>query len=194
MDKQLREGLQAELRRLHGELGITFVYVTHDQDEALTMSDRIAVVNEGTVAQLGTPEDLYDRPASRFVASFVGESNFLPGVLRGFEGGRAVVAFGGAVLRANAPARAAPGTGVTLTVRPERMHFAHSRLADDAMENRVQAVVTEAVFAGDCCRYQCRAMGGETFTVRQGCAAAVRRVRPGETVDLAWAAADTTLV
>ena len=85
LDKQLREGLQMELRRLHAELGITFIYVTHDQDEALTMSDRIAVVNEGRIAQLGTPEDLYDRPSDRFVASFIGESNFLPCVLQGFR-------------------------------------------------------------------------------------------------------------
>ena len=194
LDKQLREGLQLELRRLHAELGITFVYVTHDQDEALTMSDRIAVVNEGVVAQLGTPEDLYDRPASRFVASFIGESNFLPGVLQGFDGDRAVVAFGGAMLRANAAEHAAPGAAVTMTMRPERMYFADSRLADDGMENRIRAVVTEAVFAGDCCRYLCRAPGGEAFSVKQPCGAAVLRRHAGETVDLAWAASDTTLV
>ena len=194
LDKQLREGLQTELRRLHGELGITFVYVTHDQDEALTMSDRIAVVNEGRIAQLGTPEDLYDRPASRFVASFIGESNFLPGALHGFEGDRALVSVGGAMLHANAAARPAPGSPVTLTVRPERMYFAGSRLADDAMENRLQATVTEATFAGDCCRYQCRVAGGEVFTVKQACGAAIRRHQAGDTVDLAWSAADTSLV
>jgi ABC-type Fe3+/spermidine/putrescine transport system ATPase subunit len=81
LDKQLRESLQIEIRRLHAELGITFVYVTHDQEEALTMSDRIAVMNEGVVAQLGAPEELYNRPISRFVASFIGESNFLPGIV-----------------------------------------------------------------------------------------------------------------
>ncbi len=73
LDKQLREGLQLEMRRLHADLGITFIYVTHDQEEALTMSDRIAVMNEGRIAQIGTPENLYDRPCDRFVASFIGE-------------------------------------------------------------------------------------------------------------------------
>ena len=78
LDKQLRENLQREMRRLHADLGITFIYVTHDQEEALTMSDRIAVMNDGKVAQVGRPEDLYDRPTSRFVAGFIGESNFCP--------------------------------------------------------------------------------------------------------------------
>ncbi len=86
LDKQLRENLQLEMRRLHADLGITFIYVTHDQEEALTMSDRIAVMNDGKVAQVGAPEDLYDRPSSRFVAGFIGESNFLPAVVCGVEG------------------------------------------------------------------------------------------------------------
>ena len=193
LDKQLREGLQAELRRLHAELGITFVYVTHDQDEALTMSDRIAVVNEGLVAQIGTPEELYDHPADRFVASFIGESNLLPGALQAVADGRAVVAFAGATLHAQARKGRPQGTTVTLIVRPERMYFADSPLANDAMENRLDAVVTEAVFAGDCCRYQCR-VAGESLTVKQMSAAAARRLRPGESVTLAWSAADTSLV
>ena len=83
LDKQLRESLQLEMRRLHADLGITFIYVTHDQEEALTMSDRIAVMNEGLIAQVGSPEDLYDRPCDRFVAAFIGELNFLPGIVRG---------------------------------------------------------------------------------------------------------------
>ena len=90
LDKQLRESLQLEMRRLHADLGITFIYVTHDQEEALTMSDRVAVMHEGLIAQVGTPEDLYDRPCDRFVASFIGESNFLPGVVRGSEDGLVV--------------------------------------------------------------------------------------------------------
>ena len=79
LDKQLRESLQLEMRRLHADLGITFIYVTHDQEEALTMSDRVAVMNEGLIAQVGTPEDLYDRPCDRFVASFIGESQLSAG-------------------------------------------------------------------------------------------------------------------
>ncbi len=194
LDKQLREGLQLELRRLHAELGITFIYVTHDQDEALTMSDRIAVVNEGKIAQLGTPEDLYDRPSDRFVASFIGESNFLSGVLQGFDGDQAVISLGGSVLRAGFATRPSADAAVTLTMRPERMHFADSHLASDALGNRLSATVTEAVFAGDCCRYHCQAAGGETFVVKQSCGATIKRHRPGDAVELAWSAADTILV
>src|SRR5271157_4624965 len=119
LDKQLREGLQLEMRRLHAGLGITFIYVTHDQEEALTMSDRIAVMNEGRIAQIGTPEDLYDRPSSRFVASFLGESNFLPGIVHGFQDDEIVVAScGGTLVRAIATARPTAGDAVTLTMRP----------------------------------------------------------------------------
>src|SRR5271170_5936111 len=128
LDKQLRENLQLEMRRLHADLGITFIYVTHDQEEALTMSDRIAVMNEGQVAQLGRPEELYDRPTNRFVASFIGESNFMPAVVRGMEDGVIVADRGGTILRAVADGMPAPGSEVTLTTRPERMRFADTEL------------------------------------------------------------------
>ena len=107
LDKQLRENLQLEMRRLHADLGITFIYVTHDQEEALTMSDRIAVMNEGLVAQVGRPEDLYDRPSSRFVAGFIGESNFLPAIVRGIEDDIVVAEYEGATIRALSPSRPA---------------------------------------------------------------------------------------
>src|SRR5271154_1265094 len=119
LDKQLRENLQLEMRRLHADLGITFIHVTHDQEEALTMSDRIAVMNEGLIAQVGSPEEIYDRPCDRFVASFIGESNFLPGVVRGGEGGMVVAECGGATMRAATPKRLSPGQTVTLATRPE---------------------------------------------------------------------------
>jgi spermidine/putrescine ABC transporter ATP-binding subunit len=194
LDKQLREGLQLELRRLHAELGITFIYVTHDQEEALTMSDRIAVVHEGRIAQLGPPEDLYDRPCNRFVASFIGESNFLPGIVRGMEGDQALVACGGAILRVTAAGHPAPGTAVTLTTRPERMHFAAPGPADGARQNRLPAIVTDAVFAGERCRYQCRGPDGTAIVVKQASGATIRRHIAGEAIEIAWSAADTVLV
>src|SRR5580658_2745555 len=119
LDKQLRESLQLEMRRLHADLGITFIHVTHDQEEALTMSDRIAVVNEGRIAQLGTPEDLYDRPCDRFVASFIGESNFLPCNLVGKENEMVVGDCGGTILRALTGSPPSAGTEATFTMRPE---------------------------------------------------------------------------
>ena len=103
LDKQLREGLQLEIKRLHDRLGITFIYVTHDQKEALVMSDRVAVMNEGRIAQIGSPKALYDTPANRFVASFVGEANLLEATIVGKEtDGLLVLKIGDVLLRAPA--------------------------------------------------------------------------------------------
>src|SRR5580658_7411590 len=158
LDKQLRESLQLEMRRLHADLGITFIYVTHDQEEALTMSDRIAVMNEGLIAQVGSPEDIYDRPCDRFVASFIGESNFLPCVVRGFEDDMVVADCGGTVMRGVANGTPAPGDRLTVAVRPERVRFAGAD--DSVMTNRIWATVTEIVFAGERRRYLCRCDNG----------------------------------
>jgi spermidine/putrescine ABC transporter ATP-binding subunit len=193
LDKQLRESMQLEMRRLHAELGITFVYVTHDQEEALTMSDRIAVMNEGRIAQLDRPEALYDRPSSRFVASFLGESNFLPGIVHGFQDEDIVVAnCGGTMVRAVAPGRPAQGEKVLLTMRPERMRFADSAPCQGL--NRLNATVTEAVFAGERCRYLLAAPDGTPMVLKEPSGAAVRRRSVGEITEVAWSAADTVVV
>jgi spermidine/putrescine ABC transporter ATP-binding subunit len=193
LDKQLRENLQLEMRRLHADLGITFIYVTHDQEEALTMSDRIAVMNEGLVAQVGTPEDLYDRPASRFVAGFIGESNFLAATVRALEDDVVVAECEGSVVRASCPARPAAGDKVTLTTRPERMRFADGA-ATANLQNRIKVTVTEAVFAGERCRYMLRAADGATLVLKEPSSAAVRRRSVGEHAEIAWSVADTFIV
>jgi len=200
LDKQLRETLQLEMRRLHAELGITFVYVTHDQEEALIMSDRIAVVHEGRIAQLGPPEELYDRPGSRFVASFLGESNFLTGIVRGTGDGFVIAAYGGATLRAMATQPPPPGSVVTLTTRPERMRFVDPGTAGGfestrgGLENRVRVTVTETVFAGERCRYLLRGEDGAMLVLKEPSGASARRRAPGEAAEIAWAAADTVVV
>jgi spermidine/putrescine ABC transporter ATP-binding subunit len=195
LDKQLRENLQLELRRLHADLGITFIYVTHDQEEALTMSDRVAVMNDGLIAQVGTPEDLYDRPCDRFVASFIGESNFLPGILRGVEDGEAIVDCGGTIVRAVAGQLPSPDAAVTLTVRPERMRFADAAAAAGTVrQNRTWATVTETVFAGERCRYLCRCDVGGSIVLKEPSSAAIRRRIVGERVEVAWSIADTVIV
>jgi spermidine/putrescine ABC transporter ATP-binding subunit len=195
LDKQLRDSLQLEMRRLHAELGITFVYVTHDQQEALTMSDRIAVVNEGRIAQLGPPEELYDRPSNRFVASFIGESNFLPGIVRGVQDGIVVADCGGTMLRAVAGGAPLPvGSEVTLTTRPERMQFADGAIAPDGRQNRLRATVTEAMFAGERCRYLLRGEDGVALVLKEQSGAAIRRRAIGETTEIAWSVADTVVV
>jgi spermidine/putrescine ABC transporter ATP-binding subunit len=194
LDKQLRESLQLEMRRLHGELGITFVYVTHDQEEALTMSDRIAVVNEGRIAQLGAPEALYDRPCDRFVAAFIGESNFLPGIVRGMADGTLVADCAGTTLRALAAGPHAVGSAVTLTTRPERMRFADAGNGCAQTQNRLRATVAEAVFAGERCRYLLRRDDGTTLVLKQPSGTAVPRRGVGEVTEIAWPVADTVVV
>lgn len=195
LDKQLRENLQLEMRRLHADLGITFIYVTHDQEEALTMSDRIAVMNDGKVAQVGTPEDLYDRPENRFVAGFIGESNFLPAVVRGVENDVVIAECDGAVIRALCPGRPASGEKVTLTTRPERLRFADSAWVGEQMpQNRLSVTVTEAVFAGERCRYMLQAGDGTSIVLKEPSSAAIRRRAVGERAEIAWSVADTILV
>lgn len=195
LDKQLRENLQLEMRRLHADLGITFIYVTHDQEEALTMSDRIAVMNDGKVAQVGSPEDLYDRPDNRFVAGFIGESNFLPAVVRGLEDDVVVAECEGTLIRALCPGRPASGEKVTLTTRPERLRFADGTWAGtEPPQNRMSVTVTEAVFAGERCRYMLRAGDGTSIVLKEPSSAAIRRRAVGERAEIAWSVADTILV
>jgi spermidine/putrescine ABC transporter ATP-binding subunit len=194
LDKQLRESLQLEMRRLHADLGITFIHVTHDQEEALTMSDRIAVMNEGLIAQVGSPEDIYDRPCDRFVAAFIGESNFLSGVVRGVEDGLVVVECAGDTLRGYAAVTPPVGAEVTLSTRPERMRFADMLAPDATCHNRLRATVTEAVFVGERCRYLCLGAGGLPIVLKEPSGSGIRRRSVSETIEIAWSVADTVVM
>jgi ABC-type Fe3+/spermidine/putrescine transport system ATPase subunit len=150
LDRKLREELQLELRSLQQQLGTTVVYVTHDQGEALTMSDRIAVIHEGRLRQLGTPRELYERPASAFVAGFIGETNLVAAQVTS-TGGPLVVRLGSGDLVevGNAGSQDLhPGAELRLGIRPERvrLHVGH----DDGIAGRV----TQVVYVGDVVRYQ----------------------------------------
>jgi len=162
LDLKLRKEMQIELKRLQLDSGITFVFVTHDQEEALTMSDRIAVVSRGTVRQVGSPREIYDHPAERFVADFIGEANMLEGELARVDAGRGMVRLvGGIEVPARVP-QGAPASGpVTVVVRPE-----HAALAVDQNVRGLPAVVESAVYVGTDTQYHLRLAGGEPFTVR----------------------------
>ncbi|MGI1663884.1 ABC transporter ATP-binding protein [Palleronia sp. KMU-117] len=163
LDLKLRKEMQSELKRLQLELGITFIFVTHDQEEALTMSDRIAVMSAGRLLQVGSPREIYNHPVNRFVADFIGETNFLPGEVRG---GVAKIA-GGVAIPVDA---AAPEGRHTLAVRPE-----HVRIVPAGPDALLTATVGEAVYfgtdshvhlrladgAGLVARYQAEAAGGD---------------------------------
>jgi putative spermidine/putrescine transport system ATP-binding protein len=159
LDKKLRESLQLEIARLHRELGITFVFVTHDQDEALALSDRIAVFRDGRIEQAGTPRELYEAPASRFVATFLGDSNVFAGQVR--DG---LLDTGWCSLRV--PASAAPDGPVALVVRPEHLRLAPSVGDPEAGDNVLSATVTDVVYQGAFRRVLVRFDGGGTGQVR----------------------------
>ncbi len=155
LDKRLREQLQLELRRLHRELGVTIVYVTHDQSEAMTLSDRIAVFNRGRIEQIAAPESLYDAPETAFVAGFVGENNALPGTVGARDGDTISVTLkGGNIVGARGDAGLDPGAAVSVCVRPEKI-----LLGSDA-PNPLSCRIEERVFLGDHVRLLLRSAGG----------------------------------
>ncbi|GAA3931964.1 ABC transporter ATP-binding protein [Microbacterium soli] len=156
LDRNLRGHLQHEIRRVQREFGITTIYVTHDQDEAFTMSDRIAVMNNGGIEQLGTPADIYRNPKTLFAANFVGDNNVLQGTVTGVDRDAVEVLCAGSVVRCRA-AELKVGDDVNITVRPEAI-----RLGTDGTSggNRLKAVVEDHVFTGPTMRYHVRLADG----------------------------------
>ena len=144
LDKQLRGELQLEIRRLHRELGVTMVYVTHDQGEALTMSDRIAVFHQGRIQQIGTPEAIYEHPANAFVARFIGENNRVTGTVERIDGGCCTVRVNGGVLSGTLGAALVPGDPALVSVRPEQIV-----LGDAPADCALDGTLAEAIYLGD---------------------------------------------
>jgi putative spermidine/putrescine transport system ATP-binding protein len=162
LDKALREHMQLELKAIHKQLGITFVYVTHDQDEAMTMSDRVAVFNEGKIAQIDRPEVLYNRPASRFVANFLGETNLLEGTLVARSGQRAQVRLteGGTLHDAYCgDDNLVCGDSAALAIRPENLRLALPG------ENAISACVIDSIFHGAHCKLRLRMPDGTALAM-----------------------------
>jgi spermidine/putrescine transport system ATP-binding protein len=190
LDLKLRKGLQIELKRIQRDVGITFVYVTHDQEEALTMSDRIAVMNRGAVEQIGVPEDVYERPETTFVAGFIGVSNLMPGTVSSVNGGRVRVELeSGVHVEASANALA-PGERCHAVVRPEKLRIA--RVEDPPVDGRpsVEGVVDSSVYLGTTTQIVVRLAGDVPMTVLVPNADEAERQRlpgGGASVRLSWA-------
>jgi putative spermidine/putrescine transport system ATP-binding protein len=186
LDKQLREQMQLEIKHLHQRIGVTFIYVTHDQSEALTMSDRIAVFNHGAVQQLDTPSALYEEPRTSFVARFIGENNSLAGAVESVDGGYCRVALdnGGRVL-ARAVNIAGAGARTLVSVRPERVQLR----PPPEVENRFEGVVRELIYCGDHTRLRLGLAGGGEVTVKCP-AAALDGLSPGAALPVGFAAGD----
>jgi putative spermidine/putrescine transport system ATP-binding protein len=183
LDKQLREQMQYEIKHIHERTGVTVVYVTHDQSEALTMSDRIAVLHRGRIQQLATPQDLYERPENAFVAQFVGENNRLTGTVRAVNGRSCVVEVAGGAVQALAVNIDGIGSRSTLSLRPERV------VVDPDPErcpNRFEARVEELIYHGDHTRTRVRACGSDEFIIKVPNAAGERPLTVGETIRIGW--------
>ncbi len=162
LDKQLREHMQYEIKHLHESLGITVVYVTHDQSEALTMSDRVAVFNDGVIKQLAAPSDLYERPENSFVAQFIGENNKLAGTVRALEGDIATIELAdGGTCRALAVNCGDVGSRTLISIRPERVI-----IGAGGDENAATAEVMELIYLGDHIRCRLRVHGNDDFVVK----------------------------
>ncbi len=190
LDLKLRRALQIELKRIQIEVGITFVYVTHDQEEALTMSDRIAVMNQGRVEQVGLPEELYDRPASRFVADFMGTTNLLAGTVETAGDGRVAVRLaGGDACPIASGTGAARGDQVEISVRPEAIAV---EPPGGGSGRAIQGRIEQAAYLGASVQYQVRTQGGELIvavTPKVG-----RRFAAGEDVEIEWPPEDALVV
>lgn len=181
LDRQLRDQMQLEIKSLHRRLGITVLYVTHDQEEAMAMSDRICLLNHGRIEQIGTPQELYFQPHSLFAAQFLGESNILDATV---EGGK-LVGPGGLVMQVENDALARAGERVKLLVRPERLHF----LGDgESADNMAEGELGDTVFAGGMTRYFVRLADGTVLSGKELTDRTGDRLRPGMRVRVGWRA------
>ena len=189
LDKQLREQMQLEIRRLHQRLGVTMVYVTHDQAEALTMSDRIAVFHRGRIQQLDGPEQLYEKPVNAFVARFIGENNRFEGALQSVTGTRCSVRIAGDACIEGSLAAALPaGARVTVSLRPERVQIGASGHTIPATAGcRLAGTLREVIYLGDHVRARVALPGNDDFTVKRPIDEAHRLPAIGQAVELAWA-------
>jgi spermidine/putrescine transport system ATP-binding protein len=183
LDYKLRKDMQIELKRLQHETGITFIFVTHDQEEALTMSDRIAVMSKGKILQVGSPHDIYDRPAVRFVANFIGETNFLNGVVKSSgKGPLKVKLAAGPEIAAAAAEGAKPDGQVTVVVRPE-----HAALVG-ASQGQLKGLISNIVYFGTDTHFHIQLNDGTDFMVRaQNSAGSDLKFAKGQKVGVAIA-------
>jgi spermidine/putrescine transport system ATP-binding protein len=184
LDLKLRQAMQVELKRIQREIGITFVYVTHDQNEALTMSDRIAVMNDGLIEQLGSPREIYERPATKFVAGFIGTSNVLSGTVGRNTSGTAVIEPGSGE-RIVVPQAVAVGAEIELTVRPEKIDVRTDPPDGDGCALR--GTVTEVVYLGMFTNYNVMtSTGAEVVVFVQNVSSADDVATRGDSVWLSW--------
>jgi len=187
LDKKLREQMQYEIKHIHEDLGVTVVYVTHDQTEALTMSDRVAVFNDGVIQQLSSPNVLYENPQNSFVAQFIGENNKLNGTVTAVNGALCDVRLeDGTALKADKVNVRKAGDRTTLSLRPERVETVPS----PEMENQVSGRVEELIYLGDHIRVRMTVAGNSEFIVKMRNRAGEEEPATGQEMRIGWFASD----
>jgi putative spermidine/putrescine transport system ATP-binding protein len=189
LDRALREKMKAEIRRLHRELGITILYVTHDQEEALALSDRIALMQQGRIVQIGTPAELYERPNSTFVASFIGESTLIDGMVVATADGELALDPGHGSPRLPGSGQVRPGQRAVLLLRPEKLAILPGSSAAG-----VSATITDVVYVGDISRLELELPGGLRIAAKQPNRQGVFCPAVGQAVRVQWARQDAVLL
>ncbi|MGH6934205.1 MAG: ABC transporter ATP-binding protein [Dongiaceae bacterium] len=195
LDKRLRQQMQIELKQIQREVGITTVFVTHDQEEALTLSDRIAILNDGKVVQVGAPQEVYERPRTTFAASFLGDANFFDGhVVKGPDGGKHVTTTDGFVIHARELSRAA-GEPTIVAVRPEKFSLhpaAAMGLEPSVIGNRLPGRIATMVYSGSSITYRVQCGQSEVVVFEQNRSA--HPLQPGAEVVLDWDPSHSVIV
>jgi len=193
LDAKLRLQMRREIRRLCKQLGLTTIYVTHDQKEALSMADRIAVLRDGRIEQVGTPTELYNTPANRFVAAFVGETNFLEAEVAGRQDGMWMLRTPAGVVRSTTAAVVPPqGAGVTVSIRPEAVRFVSGSAAEDG-PNRLEGTLRETVYLGEVAQHEVQVAEDVSIKVLQLHPKALPAA-PGEPVQIEFDPAETVIL
>jgi putative spermidine/putrescine transport system ATP-binding protein len=187
LDKNLRESMQYELKSIHEKLGVTVVYVTHDQGEALTMSNRIAVFNDGNVQQLSTPSELYESPVNSFVAQFIGENNTFSGTVKEINNEKATVQTeSGEMITANPIAVSSVGEKTTVSLRPERVIIN----PESNIENQFDCQVKEIIYHGDHTRLRVSLLKNDDFILKIPNSEKKSEISTGTSIKLGWSSSD----
>lgn len=197
LDLKLRKNMQVELKALQRDVGVTFIYVTHDQEEAITMADRIAVMNEGKMLQAGKPEEIYERPGTRFVADFIGETNFIPATLLGRDStghGRVQLPTGDVIAAVLSDALEATRGPVTLALRPERIHISAAGESPGGDVTALDAILVDSQYIGTDTRYTVRIAQDTELVARMQNADGQERaeLEIGQRVKVSWRRSSTT--
>jgi len=189
LDKKLREQMQYEIKHIHEQIGITVVYVTHDQNEALTMSNRIAVFDDGKIQQISSPDILYEKPENAFVAQFIGENNQIKGKVKSINGKMCVVETEkGEEIKSLKVNVNSVGDASTVSLRPERVEINSS---DSSFENSFNATVKELIYLGDHIRTRVEVCGNDQFIVKVPNSYKGANLKEGASVKLSWKASDS---